>query len=117
MEQALLEFLVRGEWRGEKTARSQISSGRHGGEWGPGDPSFRVIVPAGAPRLEVSDGILPVSDRIVLDEDGSTAVGGVMLWVKDGRIDEFEYYRFDSEPATLPPTNRVTTWDDPRSIG
>lgn len=117
IERSLLEFLVDGDWDGRKAALAQIGAGRHGGAWGPNDPSFHIVVPTSAPRLDVSDGILAVSDRIVLDQAGRAAVGGVMLWVKHGRIDDFEYYRFDSQPATLPTTSRVVPWEDPRSVG
>lgn len=116
VERALLEFLIDGTWDGVETARAQISRGRHGGEWGPGDPSFHIVVPDTAPRLRVSDGILSVTDRVVLDDLRSVAIGGVMLWVKDGLIGDLEYYRFDDGPATLPTTDLVTPWDDPRSI-
>ena len=40
-----------------------------------------------------------------------------MLWVRHGRIDDFEYYWFDDADRVLPSLDQITTWDDPRLIG
>ena len=40
-----------------------------------------------------------------------------MLWVLDGRIDDFEYYRYNEADRILPSLDQITTWDDPRLIG
>ena len=114
-ERAVLEHLTDGDFEGSVAARAQISTARHAGEWSPGDPSFHILTDGTCPRLDVEDGILRFSDLPVLTENGSPC-GGVMLWVRDGRIDDFEYYWYDEADRSLPTTDQITTWEDPRVL-
>ena len=115
-ERAILDLLTAGDFEGSEAARAQIRTARHAGEWSPGDPSFHIITDAACPRMEVEDGILPRSDLPVLGENGSPG-GGVMLWVHDGRIDDFEYYCYDESDRGLATIDQITTWEDPRLLG
>jgi hypothetical protein len=65
--------------------------------------------------MDVGDGILPSSDRPVLGKNPSPG-GGVMLWVLDGRIDDFKYNCYDESDRRLPSVDQITTWDDPRVL-
>lgn len=115
-ERAILEFITSGDYEGSEAVRAQVHTARHAGEWSSGDPSFHILTDEACPRIEVGDGILPSTDRPVLDDDGSPG-GGVMLWVLDGRIDDLEYYWYDDSDRKLPSIDRITTWDDPRPLG
>ena len=115
-ERAILDHLTAGDFDGSVAARAQVSTARHAGNWSPGDPSFRILTDEACPRIGVEDGILLPSDLPVLTETGSPR-GGVMLWVRDGRIDDFEYYGYDEGDRRLPTIEHITTWDDPRLLG
>jgi hypothetical protein len=115
-ELAILELLTSGDYESSWAARAQIRTARHGGNWSHADPSFHIVIDEIGPLMQVADGILPSSDRPVLGADGS-AGGGVMLWVRHGRIDDFEYYWYDEADRVLPSLDQITTWDDPRLIG
>ncbi|MBM7831187.1 hypothetical protein JOE59_001892 [Agromyces cerinus] len=115
-ERAILEHLTDGDFEGSAAARTQISTARHAGQWSPGDPSFHILTDGVCPRMDVEDGIFLPSDRPVLTESGSPN-GGVMLWVRNGRIDDFEYYCYDEVDRRLPTIDQITTWEDPRVLG
>jgi hypothetical protein len=72
-------------------------------------PMLHLDVPPGTPTLHISDGLYPEQNSgvDVVDASGIT-VGGMMLWVGDGRLSALEYYWFAEQPPTgLPPIDRI----------
>jgi hypothetical protein len=71
----------------------------------------------GCATVELEDGPTPASDSIpqpipteatILDESGD-GIGGMLLFVNDGRLSELEVYSFGEHPIrTMPPVDRLS---------
>lgn len=105
-EREFLSFLLRGDWPQAEQARAQLASASHSGWWFDGSQSFDIAVDSDLPLVQLPDGILAATDRMVYD-DGD-CIGGVMLRLTGGRISSLEYYWMTDEPPSQLPTPEMT---------
>lgn len=97
-ERAVLVELSRG---GPLELARQLDSAEYGEARFPGSQSFSIVVPDSAPNLPLPDGIIPTADRAVTRYDRD--IGGVMLWLKGGRVTACEYHWVTGTMPDRPP--------------
>jgi hypothetical protein len=100
-EQAVLRLLLEAEVPGAAQLREQVAATRGVGACECGCPTVDLETPTSAATAPLADGPYPVEAEVVTD-DGEPA-GGVLLFVKDGRLDRLEYYSYDRTPSAWPP--------------
>jgi hypothetical protein len=100
-EQAVLRFLLEADVPGATELREQVAATRVVGACKCGCPTVDLGTPTSAAPAPLADGPYPVEAEVVSD-DGEP-VGGVLLFVKDGRLDGLELYSYDRTPSTWPP--------------
>lgn len=105
-ERVLLRFLTVGENPTALLARSQIETARFADYWGEGDQSFNIESAPGVVCLPVEDGIYHPSDKYFTLSSGEQ--GGLMLWVKSGKIDALEVYWWAESIPRLPLPNEIS---------
>ena len=102
-ERALLDAFLARDFPGvaELRGQSPAATASPGCECGCGTVDLHV--PDGFPA-SVAETPVPVETTVV-DRDGD-AIGGLLLFVADGRLDRLEVYSFD-DPLPLPPIAQV----------
>jgi hypothetical protein len=108
-EQAVLRFLLEDEVPGAAQLRAQVTATRVVGACECGCPTVDLETPASAAPAPLADGPYAVEAEVVTD-DGEPA-GGVLLFVKDGRLDRLEYYSYDRAPSAWPPVRLLRRAD------
>ncbi|GAB3808279.1 hypothetical protein GCM10028798_33960 [Humibacter antri] len=113
-ERALLGKLLEGEWPGATQARAQLLTSRRILATRL-DLDFDIQVDTTLEPIAAPDGILKSTDQFVY-RDGA-CIGGVMIWIKHGRLASFEYYSLsDLEYDRLPlPAEIRHEWGTPMS--
>ena len=72
---------------------------------------LELDIPADCPQSDLPDG--PYQGprdgvRIGVHDGARGDIGGVLLWIKDGRLDAFEYFWYtDDPPSELPRTEQL----------
>jgi hypothetical protein len=105
-ERDLLSSLVNGDWEGSDTAREQLSHAKHLASWADGSLSFNIGVDLEAPLISRADGLLLDTERAIYV--GDVYIGGVMLWLEEGRISGLEFYwTTELPPSGLPKPSQI----------
>ena len=107
-ERAVLAELAK---TGPAELAAQLDVAEYGEPWFSGSQSFNIVVPDSAPAVDLPDGIITTTDRLV--RQGGEPTGGVMLWLKDGRVASYEYYwHTDAMPARQPIPEEIVDWEN-----
>lgn len=107
-ERAVLEELAKS---GPTQLAAQLSVAEYDEPWFEGAQSFSIVVPDSAPMVDLADGIIETTDRVV--RQGGQQTGGVMLWLKDGRVVSYEYYwHTDTMPDRQPTADEIIDWEN-----
>ncbi|MFJ7249762.1 hypothetical protein ACIQWA_34710 [Kitasatospora sp. NPDC098652] len=104
---ALLESLLAADTPAFRALRAQIPHLRVTGGCKCPCPSLDLALadPTAAPAAPVTD--TPAAEATVVDADG-TPIGGVMVFVTEGRLSYLEVYSWADEPITrLPSPDRL----------
>lgn len=71
-----------------------------------------LSVPAGCPRAEARDGLVPV--RAFAYEPAGQPLGDIMVWMESGYLDTLEYAWVSKDlPSDLPVPVSLQLWVDP----
>ena len=102
-ERAVLQELAKA---GPPQLAAQLDVAQYDGPAFEGSQSFGIVVPDSAPRIDLADGIIETTERQVRHGDEPT--GGVMLWLKEGRVCAYEYYwHTDEMPDCQPRPDQI----------
>ena len=106
-ERALLDALLEHEFPGVEELRAQVSlaTASPGCECGCG--TIDLHVPDGSPP-STAESPAPVEGTVV--DAAGEPVGGLLLFLEEGRLAGLEVHAFDDEPLPLPPVGQVR-WD------
>ncbi len=109
VERGVLDGALRLDFPGVAALRRQAvpAQGTRGCDCGCG--TIALHVPEQVPEAHVTD--RTPADGTVVDADGA-AVGGLLLFVDDGRLSALEVYSLDDEVLAMPAPDRVI-WHDP----
>ncbi|WP_028474481.1 hypothetical protein [Nocardioides alkalitolerans] len=107
-ERALLAGFLSFDFEGVAALRAQAArvTARRGCTSGCGTISFvhdRFDDASSSP-----DSLVPVEGSV--DDDDGQSVGGLLLILRDGLLDQMEIYAVDADPLPLPDLRRVTWW-------
>jgi hypothetical protein len=100
-EQAVLHFLLEVDVPGAAELREQAVGARVVAACECGCPTVDLQVPVFAPEAPLPDG--PYSIEAEVGSDREQPGGGIMLFIKGGRLARLEYYFYDSVPGAWPP--------------
>ena len=105
-ERAVLDGLLAHDFPGVGELREQLAGLRVAPGCDCGCGSIALVVTPGTPRSAAASPV-PV-EGLVTDQAGQQ-IGGVMLWLDDGRLASIEVHSWEG-PMPMPPVSRVR-WD------
>lgn len=105
-ERALVTALLDGEPEAGRDLCSHLDSVRVRSGCNCGCGSLEFVYPdASSAEVHLTQAELLPVEAAVLDENGDPA-GGVLLFVRDGRLDNLDVYSVGDEPLQLPDADR-----------
>jgi hypothetical protein len=108
----IFALLNHADFKGRDELLSQVNGARVVGRCGCGCATVTLAVDSSRPEATIESPI--PSEATVVGSDGQ-GIGGVLLFVADGRLSELEIYSFDEDPIEqFPPVELLELAQNPR---